>query len=139
MLDNKNLILGSIAVIAVVIVAIVLFFPKNEMAQTDNKLEDVKVYIHHEKTKETQGYYSECNLSTEDLVKVRNAYNKINKINEESLVTGVSINGDYKVIVNDKFIAFDKKHNNQVYYNDINGIFNYKSDIYDIVIKACEE
>ena len=135
--DSKNLILASIAIIAVVLVALVLFFSKDGKNEINNNLDKVKVYIHHEKTEKEKGYYSECNLSTEDLVKVRNDFNKIVKLTDQNLLNGKKINGDYKVIVEDKFIAFDKEHDNSVYIEEYNGIYEFKGNIYDIVIKNC--
>lgn len=137
MTDNKNLILGSIAIIAVVLVALILFFPRNEVEQTTNKLDDIKVLVHHEKTDEKEGYYSECNISTENLVKVRNEYDKAIKLTFDASASGVRINGDYKVMVGEDYVAFDKEHNNKIYISDANMMFNFKSTIYDIVINTC--
>ena len=136
--DNKNLILGSIAIIVVVLVALILFLPKDGRNESSYALEDVKVYIHHEKTEDKEGYYSECHLSTEDLVKVRNGYNKMSSLSTDDIITNEHINGDYKVQVEDYYIAFDKKHNNVVYLSRFNSLFSFKSDIYDLVIKDCE-
>ena len=136
--DNKNLILGSIAIIVVVLVALILFLPKDGRNESSYALEDVKVYIHHEKTEDKEGYYSECHLSTEDLVKVRNGYNKMSSLSTDDIITNEHINGDYKVQVEDYYIAFDKKHNNVVYLSRFNSLFSFNSDIYDLVIKDCE-
>lgn len=136
--DNKNLILGSIAIIVVVLVALILFLPKDGRKESSYALEDVKVYIHHEKTEDKEGYYSECHLSTEDLVKVRNGYNKMSSLSTDDIITNEHINGDYKVQIEDYYIAFDKKHNNVVYLSRFNSLFSFKSDIYDLVIKDCE-
>ena len=136
--DNKNLILGSIAIIVVVLVALILFLSKDGRNESSYALEDVKVYIHHEKTEDKEGYYSECHLSTEDLVKVRNGYNKMSSLSTDDIITNEHINGDYKVQIEDYYIAFDKKHNNVVYLSRFNSLFSFKSDIYDLVIKDCE-
>lgn len=137
--DNKNLILGSIAIIAVVLVALILFLPKDGKNETEIKIDDVKVYIHHEKTEEVEGYYSECVIPTEDLVKIRNEYNKISQLGNDNIASKKNINGDYKVAVGEYYIAFDKKHDNTVYYNKSNALFEYKSDIYDSIVKYCEK
>ena len=70
-------------------------------------------------------------------LKVRNDFNKIVKLTDQNLLNGKKINGDYKVIVEDKFIAFDKEHDNSVYIEEYNGIYEFKGNIYDIVIKNC--
>ena len=135
--DNKNLILGSIAIIVVVLVALILFLPKDGRNEAKTEIDNVKVYIHHEKTEDKEGYYSECKLSTEDLVKVRNDYDKMHLISMDNLVTNKSINGDYKVVVDDSFIAFDKEHDNTFYLSGNDSLYTYKSDIYDLIIKDC--
>lgn len=135
--DNKNLILGSIAIIAVVLVALILFMPKDKNNETKTDIDNVKVYIHHEKTKEKEGYYSECKLSTEDLIKVRNEFDKLSHMSMDNILVDSKINGDYKVVVEDNYIAFDKKHNNSVYISGFDAMFSFKSELYDIVINRC--
>ncbi len=136
--DNKNLILGSIAIIVVVIVAVVLFLPKGDANNVKTSIVDVNIYIHHDKTEDTEGYYSKCKVSTEDLVKIRNAYEERKNFTEDNRVTSMSINGDYKVIVGNNYMAFDKESNNIVYDSEYNSLFEFKSNIYDLVIKACQ-
>ena len=134
MQDNKNLIMASVAIIGVVLAALIIFLPKDGKKVENIKLENVKVYKHHDKTENKEGYYSECHLSTEDVVKVRNGFNKIIELGKDNLVSGKHINGDYKVIIEDKFIAFDKDHNNIVYFGNANVLFKYKSEIYDLIV-----
>ena len=137
MSDNKNLILGSVAIIAVVLAALIMFLPKDGKNEVKTGLDKVKVYIHHDKTEDKEGYYSECKLSTEDLAKVRNAFESIYELSEDTMLRNKQINGDYRVQIDDKFIAFDKEHNNIVYVSKYNALFNYESDFYDLVVKNC--
>ena len=137
-MDNKNLIMGSVALLVVVFIAIILFLPKGSQSEV-NKVDTskIKVFKHIEKTEETEGYYQTCNLATDDLLKVYKEFNKVLELDQDDEVSGKSINGDYKVSIDGKYIAFDK-NNTLIYYNEINRLFNFKSDIYSIVAKACE-
>ncbi len=136
-MDSKNLIMGSIAIIVVVILGVLIFLPKNGANAVSVDLSDVEVFVHKEKTEETEGYYYPCSLSTEDLIKVKNEFTKAYKVNEESIVTGKSINGDYKVVVGEKFIAFDKENEGIMYLGSLNNLYSVESGLYNIVIKAC--
>jgi hypothetical protein len=77
MQDNKNLIMASVAIIGVVLAALIIFLPKDGKKVENIKLENVKVYKHHDKTENKEGYYSEHHLSTGDVVKVRSGFDKI--------------------------------------------------------------
>lgn len=139
-MDNKNLIIGSIAIIVVTLFALVLFLPKNKNISSSSNisLDDVAVYRHIEKTADTAGYYEPCSLSTEDLVKVRNEFAKIYDVRDSDVVYEQTINGDYKVVVGDEYIAFDKNNNGVMYLGTVNALFKVDSTMYDIVIKSCE-
>ena len=139
-MDNKNLIIGSIAIIVVTLFALVIFLPKDKNVSTASniKLDEVEVFKHVEKTSDADGYYSPCSLSTEDLVKVRNEFDKIYDVRDSDVVYEQRINGDYKVVVGDEYVAFDKNNNGIMYLGTINALFKVDSTMYDIVIKSCE-
>ena len=137
-MDNKNLIMGSVALLIVVFIAIILFLPKGSQSEV-NKIDtsSIKVFKHIEKTKEADGYYQTCDVATDDLVKIYKEFYKAYDLDEENQVSGKSINGDYKVTIDDKYLAFDG-NNNIVYLSSINKLYSFESDIYSIVSKVCD-
>ncbi len=137
-MDNKNLIMGSVALLIVVFIAIILFLPKGSQSEV-NKIDtsSIKVFKHIEKTEETDGYYQTCDVATDDLVKIYKEFYKAYDLDEENQVSGKSINGDYKVTIDDKYLAFDG-NNNIVYLSSINKLYSFESDIYSIVSKVCD-
>ncbi len=138
-MDNKNVILGSIAIITVVIFALILLFPKGKEAYAEKiDVSKVKVYKHIEKTDDKDGYYTLCNLDTEDVVKVNNFYKNVSKLDDDRIQSNGRINGDYKIVIDDNFIAFDKDNSNVLFNSAKNKLYYYESTIYDIVIKSCE-
>ena len=137
-MDSKNLIIGSIAIIAVVIFGLIIFLPKNGANSVKIDLSNVKVYIHKNAEGEEKGYYYPCKLSTEDLLRVKNEFNKIYNVKEEDLVSGKAINGDYKVMLDDEYIAFDKENDGIMYLGTLNKLFKVDTSIYNIVINACK-
>ena len=138
-MDNKNLIMGSVAIIVVVLFSIILFMPKGKSAQAI-KLDTskVKIYRHIEATKDEKGYYTECKVDTETLVKINEQFNKAYKINSDNFLTEKAINGDYKVVVDTDYLAFDKENNNMIYLGKYNKIYGFESTIYDLVINSCK-
>jgi len=139
-MDNKNLIIGSIALIIVIIVGVLIFAPKGEQKDyVTEDLDEVKVYIHHEKTDDEDGYYSACSVDTENLLKIKNEFDKALKLEDSALSETSSINGEYKVIVDDdEFIAFDNDDSNTIYISTKNDLYTFESDIYDLVVNTCK-
>lgn len=139
-MDNKNVILGSVAILVVVVFALVLFAPKGKESQAVKvDTSNIKVYKHIEKTEEQDGYYTECKLATDALLTVKNEFEKAQKLEEDKNVSEDNkINGDYKVVIDDKFLAFDKENNNVIYLKEKNSLYKFESKIYNVVINACE-
>ena len=137
-MDNKNVILGSVAILFVVLFALILFAPKGKEAQAIKvDTSKIKVYKHIEKTEKEDGYYSQCKLDTDELVLVNKEFERAYSLTEENITNKKSINGDYKVVVDDKFLAFDKD-SDVIYVGEKNKIYSFESKIYDIIDKACE-
>ena len=137
-MDNKNVILGSVAILFVVLFALVLFAPKGNEAQAVKvDTSKIKVYKHIEKTEKEDGYYSQCKLATDDTITVNREFEKAYSLTDENISNKKSINGDYKVVVDDKFLAFDKD-SDVIYVGEKNKLYTFESKMYDIIAKACE-
>ena len=138
-MDNKNVILGSVAIIGVILFALVLFAPKGKESQAIKiDTSKIKVYKHVEKTETKAGYYTECKLATDDLVTVKHEFDKAYELDDDYIMETKKINGDYKVIIDNKYLAFDKENNNVLYLNVNNHLYYFESKMYDTVIEACE-
>lgn len=99
---------------------------------------DLKVYKLYEKEAEGEvGYYSECSIDTEDILKVKKEFNRMNALKDTNILTGKTIKGSYKVIMDGKEIAFDNSADNMVYNGSKNRIYSFTSEMYEIIINTC--
>lgn len=99
---------------------------------------DLKVYKLYEKEAEGEvGYYSECSIDTEDILKVKKEFNRMNALKDTNILTGKTIKGSYKVIMDGKEIAFDNSTDNMVYNGSKNRIYSFTSEMYEIIINTC--
>lgn len=100
---------------------------------------NIKVYKLHETGVEGEvGYYSECSIDTENILKIKKEFNRLNALNDSNILSGKTIKGSYKVIMDDKYIAFDNNTDNIVYNGSKNRIYNFSSEMYEIVMNTCE-
>lgn len=100
---------------------------------------NIKVYKLYETSVEGEvGYYSECSVDTENLLKIKKEFNRMNVLKDSKIVSGKTIKGSYKVIMDDKYIAFDNNTDNVIYNGSKNRIYNFESEMYEIVMNTCE-
>lgn len=100
---------------------------------------NIKVYKLYESGVEGEvGYYSECSIDTEDLLKVKKEFNRMNALKDANILSGETIKGSYKVIMDDKFLAFDNSTDNVIYNGSKNRIYKFSSEMYEIIINTCK-
>ena len=136
MLSKEIKIAGIVGIIMIIICFIIV------MVQSNKKQEniDLKVYkLTAVEGTEDKHVYKQCSLSTEDAIKINKEYKRSKALRNMNQVQGKSINGDYKVIINDdEYVAFDNKEDKVIYIGKENKLYNFSSDIYEIVLKTCE-
>ena len=136
-MDNikKQLIIAGI--VSFIIIAICIGFIIQEKSK-ESKVIDLKVYKYYGDVENPdEGYYKECFISTEEQLKINRQVKKVSKIKNKSSIT--SINGNYKIVVGDSFYAFDNSKDNIMFDGNNQVIRDFKSDIYDIIIKRCNK
>lgn len=132
--NNEVTIAILVAVLMVLFCVIIYVVNKNDVKEEDIIM---SVFIYDE----SREGYLECELSTENKLKINKQLNKLKNKKVEDSLSGTKINGDYKIVLNnDKttYYAFDKEHNNRIYIGDQNRLYPFSSEIYEIVIKTCE-
>ena len=130
--NNEVTIAILVAVLMVLFCVIIYVVNKNDVKEEDIIM---SVFIYDE----SREGYLECELSTEDKLKINKQLNKLKNKKVEDSLSGTKINGDYKIVLNDDdnlFYAFDKEHKNRIYIGDQNRLYPFSSEIYDIVIKT---
>lgn len=131
--EVKIAILVGVIMITICLLAFIFSNAKEPKKETI----DLKVYKLHVLDEEAKKYeYRECNTNTDDIVTINVEFRKINKLDESKSIKG-QINGNYKIISKDNYIAFDAEDKNYVYRSD-NKLFEYNSSLYDYVKKVCE-
>ena len=99
---------------------------------------DIKVYKSHLDDRYESGHvYRECSVATDVLRSLVNEFNKSYQLTEENRVPNKQINGTYKLIYNDKFIAFDNADDNIVYLGSNDALYAFESTMYQKVIEYC--
>ena len=134
---NKELKVALGVGIAMIVICLVIV-----MVQSNNKQEDINLKVYKltaVEGQEDKHVYRQCSVSTEDLLKINKEYKRSKALRDMNQVQGKSINGDYKIIVNeDEYVAFDNAEDKMIYVGKENRLYNFSSDIYEIAIKACE-
>ena len=96
---------------------------------------DIKVY----KVNEEDKIYEQCPITTDTLIQINSEFKSAYRLSDSSRVIGKSITGKYKVISGNNYIAFDAKENeNYIYRGDTKYLYEYDSNLYNIVEKACQ-
>lgn len=138
MAENKEIKIALVVGIIMITICILTFIIVSSNKKEVGSL-DVKVYRLYEKEgTENEHVYRECSIATEDLLTINREFKKIQKLDANEKVMGKQITGNYKIIANGTFIAFDADENNYVYRSDISAIFDYKSSLYKEVKELCE-
>ncbi len=128
----------AIIVGAIMLTACLVFFI---FTRSGVEVEDMnlKVYKLHQKENGEGNEYRQCKIPTDQLVPIYKQYKRAAKLTEKSQVTGQQINGDYKLISGDNFIALDEEGYNLIYRSDTSRLYSFNSIIYDLVVEACAE
>ncbi len=136
MLSKEIKIAGCVGIAMVLICLIIV------MVQNNHKQEDINIKVYKltaVEGEEDKHVYKQCSLSTEDAIKINKEYKRSKALRNMNQVQGKSINGDYKVVISeDEFVAFDNKEDKIIYIGKENKLYNFSSDIYDIVLNTCE-
>ncbi len=140
-MENKKEIKWAIAVGAVMItICLVAIMIVNGQKNNIKDL-DIKLYKLNMTGENIQDYtYEECRASTEMLIGIDSEFQKAFKLEDKDKVTGQQILGQYKIVAGDNFIAFDNNEEGVAtfYRSDTRSLYEMKSRIYDLVMKACE-
>lgn len=137
MVENKEVKIAIIVAIIMITVCLLAFiFSKS--SKVTNEILDIKVYkLFDKEGTEDEHEYRECNITLDDIKSIQVEYRNIMKLSDSRKTIG-QINGDYKVTVDNKYIAFDADESNNVYRGDTNALYSYNSAIYEYVKKVCE-
>lgn len=135
MKENKIALVLALVVISITLIIAIVYATSNK---SDEAVLDVKVYKLFEKEDSETGHvYRECTVSKEKLEFIANEFNKSYKISKEKLLNGKQITGSYKIIYNDKFIAFDNAEDNMVYLSETKNLYEFKTELYSTIIDIC--
>ena len=137
MQTNKELKIAiMVGVIMITICALAFIYVKSERTSNTNNLNqiDIQLYKVNEETKS----YIQCHINTDTLIQVNSEFNKAYRLTESSRVVGKSITGTYRVQSGEKWVAFDlNKEEPYIYRGDTKYLYQFDSELYDIVAKAC--
>lgn len=139
MKDNANLEIKIAIIVAIIMATVILIaviFTKQETATNTVDLHVYKLYS--VEGSEDEHVYRECNITTDDVIKLYAEYRKIKKLPDSYKLTGKTINGDYKIISGNEFIAFDKG-GSRVYRSDTTAIYAFNSTIYQNAVDMCTQ
>lgn len=135
MKQNQMILMGAIAFVIVVGALAVAYANK---VKPDTKALDIKVYKSHiDDSYESGHVYRECNIDSGVLAELVQEFNKSYKLSDSQMVSNKSINGTYKLIYNNKFVAFDNADDNIIYLGSKDALYTFKSSIYQKVIDYC--
>lgn len=131
MRTNKELKIAAIVGAIMIIICILMI----SIFSNDYDKADIAVY----KNMEINGQrgYVPCTVPETVLKEIYVEFKKTKALDEDDLVDQDRINGDYKIISGEKFIAFDKESNNTVYISEENKLYTFESSIYENVINTC--
>ena len=136
MLNKEVKIALGVGAVMLIICIIIVLVQNRELE--DSSVE-VNVYQLYKPTDNMDDYvYRPCRISTEDAIKINKEFKRALALNKNNTINGKQIEGTYKVVIDDDYIAFDNKTDNIIYNGKVNNLYSFKSDMYDLIIKACE-
>lgn len=131
---NREIKIAIIVGIIMLTVCLVVFiFSKSDVEVEDMNLQVYKLY---EKEDGSGNEYRQCHIPTDELVSIYNQYKRAVNLKEDKQIKG-QINGNYKLISGENFIAFDAEQYDYVYRSDTQQLYSFNSTIYDLVKEAC--
>lgn len=136
MKTKKEVTIAIIVAILMIIICFVIYLV-NTNTQKETEL-NIKAYkLYEVENSENDHAYKECRLSTEDKLSIKKEFKRVASISESKAVVGKTIEGSYKVVIDDNYIAFDNTEDKLVYNGNKNMLFNISTSIYKTVIDAC--
>ena len=137
MQTNKELKIAIIVGIIMVTICILAFlYVKSERTSYANKYNQIDIQVY--KVNEEAKTYVPCHISTETLIQINSEFNRAYRLKDSSRVVGKSITGTYRVQAGNKWIAFDlNEESKYVYRGDTKYLYEFNSNLYEIVAKAC--
>lgn len=136
-MKTKKEVSIAIAVAVLMILICVVIYLVQTNSKTINEL-NIKVYkLYEVEDGDTEHVYKECRVSTEDQLTLKKEFKRATSISESKAVIGQSINGSYKIVIDDNYIAFDNAEDKLVFDGNKNKLFNLSSSMYEIVINSC--
>lgn len=140
-MKKNNEIKWAVAIGAIMLtICLIAYMVTNREQKTVENL-DIKIYKLQKNGDDIKDYtYQECRMSTENLVTINREFNKIFKLEDEDKVTGSKILGEYKIVKDSLFIAFDvsEEADKVVYRSDTTSLYDYNSNIYQLVSDLCK-
>lgn len=135
--NNKEIKIAIIVGLIMVTCCIIAFIFYKASTRVENI--DVKVYKSHViDATENKREYRECVITTDILLAINKEYKRAMRLNDDQRVIGKQINGTYKLISGDTYIAFDFDEDTPyVYRGDTKKMYYFKSDIYKQVAEVC--
>ena len=133
---KKEIIIAIVVAILMIAICLIIYLVNtNKNVSAPN----VKVYkLYEVEGSEDEHVYKECRISTEDQLTLKKEFKRATKLADSKIVTGKSIMGSYKIIIDDTYIAFDNKEDKIFYNGQKNRLYNLASQMYEIVINTCE-
>ena len=138
-MKKHNEVKWAIAIGAIMLTICFLAFSYSRNAENKAKSLDYKIYKLQKNGNDYKDYtYSECRISTDNLITVDKEFNKAFKLDDKSKVTGTKILGEYKIVSGSLFIAFDVSEDQKVIYrSDSANLYEFNSNLYQLVSKLC--
>ena len=133
MQTNKELKIAIIVGIIMVTICILVIIFYN----ADKTNNDINVQVY--KVNEESKTYEQCSVPTDLLIQINSEYRRATNLSDNYRVIGQRINGTYKILSGDNYIAFDgEKDKNYVYRGDTKHLYEFDSSVYSLVIEACK-
>ena len=134
---NKEVKIAIIVGILMITICLIIFIFYRAEANVETL--NLKVYkLYDIEGTEDEHEYRECNTTADDIIMLSKEYKRSQNLTENKQVIGKQINGNYKVIYDDEYIAFDANGTNYIYRSDTERLYNFNSKIYDYVTEICK-
>jgi len=134
MLNKEVKIAFAVGGIMLLICTIIILVQNREVKESNVNVKVLKLYKPTENIDDA--VYRECHISTEDAIKVNKEFKRAVALNKNKSINK-QIEGAYKIIIDDDYIAFDNQTDNIVYNEKGHNLYEFKSDLYEIIINAC--
>ena len=133
MSTNKELkiaaIVGGIMII-VCLLLVAIFQNKNEV--------NIEVHKHVAVEEDGHGYWDNCDVPSSILQEINTEYKKAIAIKDLTKEVSGTIEGNYRIILDDQMIVFDNKTDKVFYNSKTNKLYTFDSTMYELVINSCE-